>query len=105
MKKNSKLVYSTDVGRINDVPEKQAPPSSDGIVRIHRETKGRKGKGVSLIKGLPDDNHKDVAKYLKQKRGVGGAVKDFVIEIQSEDRDKIKMHLESKGYTVKLSGG
>lgn len=105
MKKNTKLVYSTEVGRVKEEPSKQAPPPSDGIVRIHRETKGRKGKGVSLIKGLPDDNHKEIAKFLKQKLGVGGAVKDFVIEIQSEDREKIKSHLESKGYSVKLSGG
>ncbi len=105
MKKNTTLVYSTETGRVKETSLQQTSPLTDGIVRIHRETKGRKGKGVSLIKGLPDERHKEIAKYLKQKLGVGGAVKDFTIEIQTDDREKIKIHLEKKGYTVKLSGG
>ncbi|GAB2198727.1 SUI1 family translation initiation factor [Sessilibacter sp. MAH4] len=104
MAKESKLVYSTEVGRVKEEPESKEAPPSDGIVRILRETKGRKGKGVSLITGIPD-NHKDIAKFLKQKLGVGGAVKDFTIEMQTDDREKIKVLLESKGYIVKIAGG
>ncbi len=104
MKKNSRLVYSTETGRIK--PEDNTAStleSGDGIVRIHRETKGRKGNGVSLIKGLPvaTAELKPLAKTLKQKMGVGGSVKDGVIEIQSDQRDKLKSLLEAMGYTVK----
>ncbi len=108
MKKNTRLVYSTETGRIR--PEKETPSNSnaapDGIARIHRETKGRKGNGVSLIKGLAgtDAELKVLAKFLKQKMGVGGSVKSGVIEIQSDDREKLKSLLESKGHTVKLAG-
>ena len=107
MKKNSRLVYSTDTGRIK---EKETPSrrtnDSDGIIRIHRETKGRKGNGVSLIKGfdLDEKELKVIAKTLKQKMGVGGSVKDSVIEIQSDQRDQLKLLVESMGHTVKLSG-
>jgi translation initiation factor 1 len=107
MNKNSRLVYSTDSGRIK---QPSSPSSSitptDGIVRIHRETKGRKGKGVSLIKGLTlsDAELKNIAKHLKQKIGVGGSVKNAIIEIQTNDREIIKTLLEKEGHTVKISG-
>lgn len=110
------LVYSTETGRTcpgcrNPVDEcncQQAfVASGDGIVRIKRETKGRKGKGVSLVTGvqLPEAELKKLAKQLKQKCGVGGAVKDGVIEIQGDMRDLLKEELEKQGYTVKLAGG
>ncbi len=107
MNKDSRLVYSTDSGRIKSQDTPNTPPSSDGIVRLHRETKGRKGKGVTLITGLnlPADDLKNIAKDLKQKCGVGGAVKDGVIEIQTDDRVKLKGLLEAHGHTVKLAGG
>lgn len=103
--KNSQLVYSTDSGRIKATASK-AVPAGDGVVRIHRETKGRKGKGVSLIKGLAlsADDLKIVAKKLKQSAGVGGTVKDGVIEVQTDDREKLKAELEKLGHTVKLAG-
>ena len=84
----------------------QAPPS-DGIVRLHRERKGRKGAGVTLVRGLPPDEAalKQLAKQLKAACGVGGAVKDGVIELQGEQREKIKPLLEKAGYTVKVAGG
>lgn len=105
--KNSRLVYSTDQGRVKDVKSSEVIPESDGIVRLHRESKGRGGKGVTLIKGipLPAAELKTLAKALKQVCGTGGTVKDGVIEIQGEQRDKLKAALESKGYTVKISGG
>ena len=110
MSKNSRLVYSTETGRIK--PEKttnnitKSIDDSNGIVRIHRETKGRKGGGVSLIKGIAAEGKelKAIAKTLKQKMGVGGSVKDGVIEIQSDQRDKLKTLLEGMGHTVKLAG-
>ncbi|BFM17434.1 stress response translation initiation inhibitor YciH [Maricurvus nonylphenolicus] len=106
MSKNSRLVYSTETGRIKPEEEKAERPTGDGIVRLKRETKGRKGKGVTLVTGLdlPDGELKKLAKELKQKCGVGGALKDGVIEIQTDDRDKLKSLLEAKGHTVKLAG-
>lgn len=101
------LVYSTDVGRIQQEPVKQERPKGDGIVRIQKQTKGRKGKGVSVITGLDIDDVqlKLLAAELKKSCGCGGSVKEGTIEIQGDVRDKIKAVLESKGYTVKLAGG
>ena len=74
----------------------------DGIVRLHRETKGRKGKGVTLVKGLavPDPELASIAKTLKTRCGVGGAVKDGVIELQTADRDKVKLLLIELGLSL-----
>ena len=107
MSKNSRLVYSTDRGRIQQNEPTAERLKGDGIVRIHRETKGRKGKGVCLITGLdlPDAELKKLAKRLKQLCGTGGAVKDGVIEIQGDARDKLKAELEKQGHSVKLAGG
>ena len=100
------LVYSTDGGKINKPTDKKKAPEGDGIVRIHRETKGRKGKGVILIKGLQLDEKtlKALAKEIKKRTGTGGCIKDFVIEIQGDQREIVKTLLEKKGYTVKLAG-
>lgn len=107
MSKNSRLVYSTDQGRITDKPTAKVPNPSDGIVRLHKESKGRGGKGVTLIKGIPlvANDLKTLAKELKQICGTGGTVKDGIIEIQGEQREKLKAALEKKGYTVKIAGG
>ena len=105
---NSRLVYSTDVGRIQESKKSaNAVPQGDGIVRIRRETAGRNGKGVTTITGLMVDEHelKNLAKHLKQLCGTGGSVKDGIIEIQGDQRDKIKLELEKRGHTVKLAGG
>ena len=107
-KKNSTLVYSTDKGRIK--PEEQAtatPPASDGFVRIRRETAGRNGKGVTTLSGfgLPETELQALAKELKQLCGTGGTVKNWVIEIQGDQRDKLKAALEQRGFKVKLAGG
>ena len=82
-------------------------PKTDGVVRVGRQTKGRKGKGVTIVTGLPlsPNELKDVAKKCKQLCGSGGTVKDGVIEIQGEHRDKLVKFLEGQGYTVKRSGG
>ena len=101
------LVYSTDSGRITPQAAKKAPPSGDGIVRIRRETKGRKGKGVTTVSGVMLDaaELKSLCSDLKKTCGTGGAVKGGVIEIQGDNRDKIKSVLEKRGMTVKLAGG
>ncbi len=79
----------------------------DGIVRISRETKVRGGKGVSLISGLSldDDAIKQLSGKLKKLCGTGGTVKDGVIEIQGDQRDKLLIYLSEQGYKVKLAGG
>ncbi|KJS09709.1 MAG: hypothetical protein VR73_01455 [Gammaproteobacteria bacterium BRH_c0] len=107
MTKNSTLVYSTDKGRIAAEAKPAIQPEGDGIVRIRRETSGRKGKGVTTISGLPLDNKalEQIAKQLKQLCGTGGTVKDFVIEIQGDQREKIREALSKQGFTVKLAGG
>ncbi len=111
------LVYSTESGRT--CPDCQQPrsqcqctsreaiPEGDGIVRISRETKGRKGKGVTLIRGIPltEKDLKALAKKLKAKCGTGGTVKDGVIEIQGDQRDLLVTELSQQGYTVKKAGG
>ena len=81
--------------------------SSDGIVRIHRETKGRGGKEVTVIKGIPlgGDDLKKLAKAIKAAAGSGGSVKNGQIEIQGDKRDTAQKYLQAQGYTVKLSGG
>ena len=82
-------------------------PSKDGIVRVGRETKGRKGKGVTIVTGLSLglDDLRDLAKGLKQKCGSGGTVKAGVIEIQGDHRDAVALELKAKGYRVKMIGG
>lgn len=115
--KSSKLVYSTESGRM--CPEclksaakcickkKGSVQPSDGIVRLMRETKGRKGKGVCLIVGvsLEATGLKNLAKTLKQKCGSGGSVKNGIIEIQGDHRDLLEKELAELGYRVKRAGG
>lgn len=105
--KNSSLVYSTETGRIKEEKSNTTIPIGDGIVRIKRETAGRNGKGVTTISGIPliESELKELAKALKVMCGVGGSVKDGVIEIQGDQREKIKSELEKRGYQVKLAGG
>lgn len=104
---NSRLVYSTESGRIDEPKAKVERPKGDGIVRIQRQTSGRKGKGVCLISGIDLDDAEltKLAAELKKKCGCGGAVKDGIIEIQGDKRDVIKSLLEAKGMKVKLAGG
>ncbi len=76
-------------------------------MRLHRETKGRGGKAVSIVRGVPlaGAELKALAKALKQKCGVGGAVKGNDIEIQGDQRDILKAELEKRGFQVKIAGG
>ena len=103
----NKLVFSTALGRITPQAAVKPPLKSDGIIRLRRETKGRKGKGVTTISGipLPEAEVKQLCTKLKKMCGTGGAVKNATIEIQGDNRDKIKSMLEHLGYQVKLAGG
>jgi translation initiation factor 1 len=80
---------------------------NDGIVRVGRETKGRRGKGVTIVTGIPGstDALKKIAGSLKARCGVGGTVKGRHIEIQGDQRDRLLKILTADGYTVKKSGG
>lgn len=116
---SSGLVYSTDRGFLDPVAVKPkgvsnsqsvrgaAPSPADGIVRISRETKGRKGAGVTLVRGLvlPPDSLKTLAGQLKQRCGSGGTVKNNVIEIQGDHRQLLLGELAKQGFKVKLAGG
>jgi translation initiation factor 1 len=79
----------------------------DGIVRVRRENKGRRGKTVTTISGvpLPEDELRELAKDLKRNLGTGGSAKDGVIEIQGDHRDALMESLRAKGYEVKSAGG
>ena len=115
--RESGTVYSTDYGRMcASCGQSRAQcvcrqtsrvPNGDGIVRVGRETKGRKGKGVTIITGVPldADGLQKLAKQLKQKCGAGGAVQDGTIEIQGDHRDMLLEELQKQGYTTKRSGG
>ena len=80
---------------------------SDGIVRLHRQSKGRAGKPVTLITGLDIkiEELKKLAKTIKTKCGVGGKIEGDDILLQGDKRAVIKIELESLGYTVKIAGG
>ncbi len=115
--KSNGIVYSTEFGKMCSACNKptgkcvcrktQTPPKSDGIVRLMRETKGRKGKGVTLITGVPlnTEGLKKLAKSLKQKCGSGGSLKSGIIEIQGDHRDALETELSRLGYKVKRAGG
>lgn len=110
LKKNAyPIVYSTEQGRIRPADNKpqKSTLAGDGIVRIGRETKGRKGKGVTIIFGVPLDpaGLKALAQELKRECGSGGTVKDGRIEIQGDHRDKLGVELANRGWPVKRSGG
>lgn len=115
------VVYSSEHGRMcphcglpsskcvcRSNPRKQAEVfEGDGIVRVRREKKGRKGKTVTTLTGiqLSEPELKDLAKDLKRKCGGGGAVKDGVIEIQGDHCDVLAAELESRDFKVKRAGG
>lgn len=104
-------VWSSDQGDLRKKPAASAPakslPPREQIIYLHRDSKGRGGKSVSLIKGLvlTEADMTVLAKQLKQACGSGGTVKDGVIEIQGDHREKIAEVLKKLGYKVKLAGG
>ncbi len=116
----SRLVYSTEQGdlcpacreakdacRCAEQQDEQRIAALDGIVRVRRETAGRKGKGVTTISGVPlaQKELKNLAAKLKKHCGTGGSLKQDVIEIQGDQRNKVRQLLEAEGFKVKLAGG
>lgn len=114
---HSRPVYATDLGKLcpqchravsDCVCGKDRPAATgDGIVRLQLQKKGRGGKAVTVISGLPlaPNDLKVLAKQLKQRCGVGGAVKGDLVEIQGDQRKLLQDLLSEQGYTVKLAGG
>jgi len=86
---------------------KTAVPASDGIVRVSRETKGRGGKAVTVVKGLALDAAAlaQLGKQLKAACGSGGTVKDGVIEVQGDHCERVIETLKQQGWVVKRAGG
>jgi translation initiation factor 1 len=86
---------------------KSPRPTPPARVRVGREVAGRSGKGVSVISGLPlaAADLEALASRLKRLCGAGGAVRDGVIEIQGEHRDRLVAELHRLGYDAKRSGG
>jgi translation initiation factor 1 len=110
------LVYSTDAGRMcpdcrqpvaNCICKQAVIPKGDGVVRVSRETKGRGGKSVTVVKGLALDADAlaQIGKQLKTACGSGGTVKDGVIEVQGDHCDLVVEALKKQGYNVKRAGG
>lgn len=106
-----RTVWSSESGDLRK--KNQNKPSVTSLlpqqqtVYLHRETKGRGGKGVTLVKNLvlSEEDMNALARKIKQAYGTGGTVKDGVIEIQGENREKIANVLLKLGYIVKLAGG
>lgn len=111
-----KIVFSQEFGDLRNKknrkkneskPKAPSGMKNDGIVRVQRESKGRGGKTVTAVYGVPLSGNELslLAASLKQKCGTGGTVKDGVILIQGDKTDSIIQVLTEKGYTVKKAGG
>jgi len=118
---NSRLVYSTESGKLcvlcqkpvsgctckKNTSKSQASVKIDGIIRVQREVKGRKGKTVTTVSGfqINADELKNLATQLKRRCGTGGSVKDGVIIIQGDHRDTLVTELKKRGFKAKIAGG
>ena len=126
--RGDRIVYSSEVGRIcpacgrkisvcecrgkgarariAERAEAEAVKAGDGVVRVGRSTKGRGGKVVTTVVGVPggEEEKKKLAAELKRSCGTGGSLKEGVIEIQGDHRDALVRELESRGFTVKRVG-
>ncbi len=114
------LVFTTERGRVcakcgwldercacSKATGAPQPQGRAAVVRVGRETAGRSGKGVTVISGVPLDAAAlaELASELKKRCGSGGTVRDGVIEIQGDHRDRLVEELVKRGWTVKRSGG
>lgn len=117
MPNQNPTVYSTERGRLCPkcgrpvadcvCKKSSARPAGDGVVRIYRDSKGRKGKTVTLVTGVPlaDEALRALLGDLKRMVGSGGALKDGILEIQGDHREAILAELKKRGFIVKLAGG
>lgn len=112
------LVYSTEGGRM--CPACRHPltgcrcaqgtgtaPAGDGIARVSRQSKGRGGKTVTLVRGLPLDaaSLSSLGQQLRAACGSGGTVKDGIVEIQGDHRERVLQWLIDQGHRAKAAGG
>lgn len=115
MKSNSNLVYSTELGRTCPqcrqalaacTCKASAAPAGDGVVRVSRQTKGRGGKSVTVVKGVALDAAAlaVLGKQLRTSCGSGGTVKDGVIEIQGDHCERVVAALKAQGHNAKQAG-
>jgi translation initiation factor 1 len=116
-KDRSRINYSAEQVRIGpscgkpvsecDIQKARHREPGDGIVRVRRETKGRRGKAVTTISGIPMDDRSllKLASELKRLCGTGGTVRDGIILIQGDQSDLLVAELQKQGYTVKRAGG
>ena len=109
MKRDARIVYSTTDGDLRKArdPGLTARRADGDRVKVRREIAGRRGKAVTTVSGVPvgDADLKALAGRLKKRCGVGGSVKEGVIEIQGDHRDVVMEILKAEGYTPVLSGG
>ena len=119
-KRDSHLVYSTDAGRICPACRQAkadcrcaalaalaAVPKGDGSVRVSRDSKGRGGKTVTVVRGLPlaPDALADLGKQLRTACGAGGTAKDGVLEVQGDHVERVMAWLQQAGHKAKRAGG
>jgi translation initiation factor 1 len=114
-------VYSSELGRLCPhcgLPTKRCQcranprgqrdePAGDGVARVRREKRGRGGKTVTTVTGIPlaGAELKDLGKQLRRQCGTGGTVKDNIIEIQGDHADTVMSALEERGFQAKRAGG
>jgi translation initiation factor 1 len=107
--RDTRVVWSSDDGDLRKArdPGLRARRAAGGRVKVRRETSGRRGKAVTTVADVPldDDGLKELAGRLKKRCGVGGAVKDGVIELQGDHRDAVLEVLKADGYDAVLAGG
>jgi translation initiation factor 1 len=108
-KRDANVVWSStdgDLRRARD-PGLKARVAAGGRVKVRRETSGRRGKGVTTVSGVPIDDAglRELAGRLKKRCGVGGSVKDGVIELQGDHREVVMEVLRAAGYDAVLAGG
>jgi translation initiation factor 1 len=110
--RDTRIVWSSDDGdlrkaRAPDVARVRDLQRAGGRVKVRRETSGRRGKAVTTVADVPldDTGLKELAGKLKKRCGVGGSVKDGVIELQGDHRDAVLDVLRAEGYDAVLAGG
>jgi translation initiation factor 1 len=109
MRRDSRVVYSTtdgDLRKARDPKLKERKADGDRV-EVRREVAGRRGKAVTTVSGVPVDDAalKQLAGKLKKRCGVGGSVRDGVIEIQGDHRPVVVEILKAEGYAPVLAGG